>query len=346
MPVERKPLFRAEILAPRAAALPLGPEGEQARETLRRWVAVLDSSDGEARTESELLPDFLTDVFYGVLGYRGPAASGGHYTFSRERRVEVDGKFADAVLGDFGGGADRPLAAIEGKGPRDPLDRPFAGRRMSAVDQAYRYAINLPCDWILVTNLREIRLYHKNHDQRTFEGFTIADLATQDRVFREFVYLLAAERVVPAAGPGHLDELLKASERADLELTRSYYAEYARMRREILALLRGANPRVLPEILLLYTQKLLDRVLFIAFAEDRGLLPPETLKRAFEHRDPYNPRTKWETFKGLFRAIDEGNGALGIPGYNGGLFSRDPGLDALVVPDEVFGEFKRLGDFD
>ncbi len=317
MPVERKPLFRAEILAPRAAALPLGPEGEQARETLRRWVAVLDSSDGEARTESELLPDFLTDVFYGVLGYRGPAASGGHYTFSRERRVEVDGKFADAVLGDFGGGADRPLAAIEGKGPRDPLDRPFAGRRMSAVDQAYRYAINLPCDWILVTNLREIRLYHKNHDQRTFEGFTIADLATQDRVFREFVYLLAAERVVPAAGPGHLDELLKASERADLELTRSYYAEYARMRREILALLRGANPRVLPEILLLYTQKLLDRVLFIAFAEDRGLLPPETLKRAFEHRDPYNPRTKWETFKGLFRAIDEGNGALGIPGYNG-----------------------------
>jgi hypothetical protein len=48
--------------------------------------------------------------------------------------------------------------ALEGKGPRDPLDRPFAGRRMSAVDQAYRYAINLPCDWILVTSVRETRL--------------------------------------------------------------------------------------------------------------------------------------------------------------------------------------------
>jgi hypothetical protein len=27
-----------------------------------------------------------------------------------------------------------------------PLDRSFAGWRMSAVDQAFRYAINLPCD--------------------------------------------------------------------------------------------------------------------------------------------------------------------------------------------------------
>jgi hypothetical protein len=29
------------------------------------------------------------------------------------------------------------VAVLEGKGARDPLGRPFAGRRMSAVDQAY-----------------------------------------------------------------------------------------------------------------------------------------------------------------------------------------------------------------
>ncbi len=110
---------------------------------------------------------------------------------------------------------------------------------------------------------------------------------------------------------------------------------------------RSSAPRSsLPAPRLLYTQKLLDRVLFVAFAEDRGLLPAETLRRAFAHRDPYNPRTQWETFKGLFQAIDGGSGALGIPGYNGGLFARDPGLDRLQVPDEVFAEFKRLGDYD
>jgi hypothetical protein len=53
--------------------------------------------------------------------------------------VEVDGKFADAVLGTFGDGADKFVVALEGKGPKDPLDRPYGGRHMSAVDQGYRY---------------------------------------------------------------------------------------------------------------------------------------------------------------------------------------------------------------
>lgn len=345
MPVERKPLFRPEILAPGAAALSPHEIPEPAREALRKWARLLSSSRAEELNESELLPDYLSDVFYGVLGYRGPAATGERYTLSREKRVEVDGKFADAVLGDFGAGRDRPLLALEGKGPNDPLDRPFAGRRMSAVDQGYRYAINLRCDWVVVTNLREIRLYHKNHDQRTFERFEIQSLAEHEPAFRQFIFLLGAERVVPSTGTGHLDDLLKASEAAGVELTRSYYAEYSRMRREILGQLRQVNPAVLPEILLFYTQRLLDRVLFVAFAEDRGLLPPATLERAFQHHDPYNPRSKWETFKGLFRAIDQGNGTLNIPGYNGGLFAGDPVLDRLEVPDEVFADLKRLGEY-
>ena len=40
---------------------------------------------------------------------------------------------------------------------------------MSAVDQAYRYAINLPCDWIIVTSMRETRLYHKGSPQNAYE---------------------------------------------------------------------------------------------------------------------------------------------------------------------------------
>ena len=101
--------------------------------------------------------DFLTDFFCGVLGYTRPADGQPRYTLSREKHVEVDGKFADAVLGDFNG-QQRYIVALEGKAPRDPLDRPFAGRRMSAVDQAYHYAINLPCDWIVITSVRETRL--------------------------------------------------------------------------------------------------------------------------------------------------------------------------------------------
>jgi hypothetical protein len=42
----------------------------------------------------------------------------------------------------------------------------------------------------------------------------------------------------------------------------------------------------------------------------------------------------WENFRGLFRAIDLGNEALGVQAYDGGLFEPDPFLDALSVPDE------------
>jgi hypothetical protein len=82
------------------------------------------------------------------------------------------------VLGDFRlAGDSKVMVAVEGKGPKDPLDRPFAGRPMSAIDQAYRYAINLPCDWIVVTSIRQTRLYYKGSDQQTYEAFDTVQLA-------------------------------------------------------------------------------------------------------------------------------------------------------------------------
>jgi hypothetical protein len=65
------------------------------------------------------------------LGYTRPADGQPRYTISREKHVEVDGKFADAVLGQFNG-EPHYFVALEGKGPRDPLDRPFAGRSRRA----------------------------------------------------------------------------------------------------------------------------------------------------------------------------------------------------------------------
>jgi hypothetical protein len=258
----------------------------------------------------------------------------------------VDGKFADAVLGEFADGSSKFLAALEGKGSRDPLVRPFAGRRMSAVDQAYRYAINLPCDWIVVTNLREIRLQYKGCDQYTLERFEVERLAQDETSLRRFVFLLGAERVVPAEGRCHLYELMGDSERLGKEVTREYYSEYARMRQEAFDQLRVANPAEAPAVILAVTQKLLDRVLFCAFSEARGLLPPETIANAYRHTDPYNPRPIWENFRGLFRSIDQGNAQLEIPQYNGGLFERDELLEHLIVPNNVCEAFAKLADFD
>jgi hypothetical protein len=348
MPVSAKPLFRPEVLRPKLTAFAVLPGAAAARGKLANWAKLLGTQEAERMKETELLADFLTDVFVQQLGYQGPASGGDRYTLKREATIEVDGKFADGVVGRFStaGGPAEYVAAIEGKGPRDPLDRPFAGRKLSAVDQALRYAVNLVCDWYLVTNLREIRLYHKGHDQFTFERFETSALADDDAAFRRFVFLLGADRMVPPAGPPHLEGLLSESRRVGLELTRAYYREYADLRQKTLEQLCRANPDVPPADVLGATQKILDRILFICFCENRGLLPEQTIASAYRHADPYNPRQVWENFRGLFRALDEGSKPLAIDRYNGGLFAHDDVIDRLTVPDDVCRGLDRLASYD
>ena len=345
MPLEAKPLFRPDVLRTHLGAFAWPDRVEAAAPKLRHWAELFASRRADSFKEQELLPDFLTDFFCGLLGYTRPADGQPRYTLSREKHVEVDGKFADAVLGDFNG-EQRYLVALEGKGPRDPLDRPFAGRRMSAVDQAYRYAINLPCDWIVVTSVRETRLYYKGADQHTFERFDTEQLADDAAHLKRFVFLLGAERVVPAAGRCHLYSLWEESQKVGRELTRDFYQRYADMRQNAFAELARDNADAPRGEVLSATQKLLDRVLFCAFCEDRGLLPTETIRKAFEHRDPYRPHTIWDNFRGLFDAINRGNAALGIHAYNGGLFAPDPLLDQLRVSDAVCSFFRDLGSYD
>jgi hypothetical protein len=346
LPVEAKPLFRPDVVRPQLAAFPLPGSVDAFRPKLGDWAELLASGNADRFKEQEILHDFLTDFFCELLGYLRPVDGGDRFTISREKHVEVDGKYADAVLGNFHASKEEFIVALEGKGPKDPLDRPFAGRRVSAVAQGYNYAINLPCDWIIVTSIRQTRLYFKGADQQTYERFETEKLAADDAQLKRFVFLLGAERVVPAVGRCHFYNLRQASEKIGRELTKEFYLRYADMRQDAFYHLIRDNAEIPRHDVLACTQKLLDRILFCAFSEQRGLLPGGTIRRAYEHRDPYAPRPIWENFRGLFRAINTGNAGLDIPAYNGGLFAEDALLDRLRIPDDVCGYFRDLSDYD
>ena len=105
---------------------------------------------------------------------------------------------------------------------------------------------------------------------------------------------------------------------------------------------------------------LLFRVLFVAYAEDKDLLPYRT-NPLYQHRSlktkalellelrrnrvPFDDSTALsEELRQLFRAVDQGRGEWGIPAYDGGLFSEDPevsplgaGLASLSFPNDVVG---------
>ena len=258
MPIERKPLFRPDVIHQHLAAFSLPEHVDGLRAKLTHWADLIVSGRADKLNEKELLPDFLTDYFVSLLGYTRPADGGARYTLSREKHVQVDGKFADAVLGDFNG-HDRPVLAVEGKGTKDPLDRPYAGRKLSAVQQGYQYAINLTCDWIIVTSMRQTRLYYKGADTQTYELFDAEALADNENLLRKFVFLLGADRVVSTSGRCHLVELLNESEKVGRELTRKFYVQYGDMRQDAFSRLCQDNPAVPAKTVLASTQKLLDR---------------------------------------------------------------------------------------
>ena len=144
MAVESKPLFHPEVMRQQVRSFKLPEHVPAWQPKLQHWASLIASGRADEFKETELLPDFLTDIFCGLLGYTGPAATADTYTLSRERHVEVDGEVADAALGRFQKDKEQFIAVLEGKGTRDPLDRPFAGRRMSAVDQAYLPVLRRP----------------------------------------------------------------------------------------------------------------------------------------------------------------------------------------------------------
>ncbi len=344
MPTEVKPLFHPAAIRDAMKAFAILPGAVAARAKVADWAKQLASKKLDTKKETELLPAFVADVFEGALGYSRPPAD--PYTLKRESFIEIDGKFADAGLGRFTAKGDTYAAVLEGKGPRDPLDRPFAGRPHSAVKQALNYAVELKIDWYLVTNLKETRLYYKRQDTAHYERFETAKLADTDDEFRRFVFLLGAERIVGADGKNHLDALLAASRTVGRELTVGYYREYRELRRNTFRALCDHNPGRDARQLLAATQKILDRVLFVAFCEDRQLLPAEIIARAYQHTDAFHPRPVWDNFKALFRAVDVGNPALSVDAYNGGLFASDAFVDALSVPDAVCEGFKKLADYE
>ena len=107
------------------------------------------------------------------------------------------------------------------------------------------------------------------------------------------------------------------------------------------------------------TLRVLFRLLFQAYAEDRGLLPAgrneifdsNSMKHWARHllnRDPSisfgDSSTIWFDLMQVWDAIDQGNPEMQIPVYNGGLFGSDPDLHptgslirTLSIPDRVMG---------
>lgn len=250
---------------------------------LDAWADMIRSGRVYALKETALHGQFAVKIIEGVLGYHGPAG-GADYTVATEQAI-LRGS-VDLALGRFGGKTPEILAPFELKGAdtRD-LDAIMPGRNKTPVQQAWEYAMNARgVKWVLVSNMIELRLYGFGEGTTAYEAFQLDRLTDPDEYAR-FMLLLSADSLLS----GRTLDLLKQSRAEDRDITDSLYQDYKALRLKLIGAVQAADPAIVPLDAIAVAQKILDRVLFIAFAEDTGLLPDNTLSQAFVTRDPYNP---------------------------------------------------------
>lgn len=250
------------------------------------------------------------------------------------------------VLGDvFGRVLGHPpnMPGIVLVGAKQSLDHTL-GRIQTPVQQAWDRANRSPgCRWLLVSNDKETRLYSTARTPEQFEVFPLEEMENLE-AFKRFFFLLCRDHLLPSApgGVSFLDELLTASAKEEAAITQRLYHHYRDLRKKLFQDLCRRHDDLPPAEVLRHAQTILDRILFIAFAEDRGLLPAKTLENTAE----LDHEPVWKNYCKIFRWIDEGHDAERFPAYNGGLFAPNADIDGLDVTDEMCAELEKFAAYD
>jgi len=319
---------------------------EYKQQILKRWISAIENDTLKFSKETQIDITFLNDIFGEVLEY--------DYHIDKSKinlvpKSSIESKEPDAILGYFTPQERKDIrVVIELKDSRADLDR-VQNRleKISPVTQAFEYARKAgeQCKWVIVSNLKTIRLYNKESD--CYELFNLIDL--QDEYYlKRFFYLLHKDRLIFTNGDSFVEKLYIERQEEELKITKEFYQNYKEIRIKLFKNLKENNPKIDKLILLEKAQKLLDRIIFICFCSDLEILPVKMLQNIatfFTTKDFfYNDTSLWFLLKEYFETIDKGN--TKIAKLNGGLFAKDNVLDDLKIGSEILLDVFKLSNFD
>jgi hypothetical protein len=205
--------------------------------------------------EEQYQEGFLRDLFVNILGYTlNPAED---YNLTTEYKNVKDSKKADGAI--LIKGYVKAVIELKGTDTTD-LDK--------IEPQAFGYKNNQPaCTYVIISNFEKLRLYIDNAVEHiAFNLFTL-DIAQ----FTLLYTCLAYENML-ADLPKKLKE---ASVSEEDKITKELYKDYSLFKQALFHNMVERNTAYDELALFNKSQKLLDRFLFIFFAEDRSLLPPQ-----------------------------------------------------------------------
>jgi hypothetical protein len=284
-----------------------------------------------------------------ALGYSVEALPGPAYVLR-----SADTKLAVAVFLERNESPDAPNARFS---------------NLSAISYALAQADRENLDYVLISYGSALRLYPARTGIGTgrrgrTETFIQVHLDLLPEEDAGYLWLLFSAEALHKGGS--FEKILSDSARyaADLgsRLRDRVYNEVIPPLSQSLLAARGLRSPNVEDLQQTYQMALvvLFRLLFIAYAEDKDLLPykdnalyrDRSLKKKANElieiaksKTPFgNSTILWEEIDHLFRAVDEGRAEWGVPAYNGGLFARKPevsqvgaALASVKLPDHVFG---------
>lgn len=283
--------------------------------------------------EEQYQGEFLIDLFVNVLGYiKNPTPN---YNLTTEYKNVKDSKKADGAIVIN----NSVTAIIELKGTKTT--------DLSKIEeQAFGYKNNQPdCKYIITSNFEKLRLYIDNAIEHL--EFNLFELT-----FEEFqvLYLCLAYENISMGIPAKMKAESLSQEDA---ITKKLYKDYSVFKRELFQNLIELNPQYDQLVLFQKSQKLLDRLLFLFFGEDRGLLPPNSVRLIVEQWEKLKELDEciplYERFKKYFGYLNTGfkGKQFDVFAYNGGLFKPDDILDNIKIDDDLLHIHSvRLADYD
>ena len=319
--------------------------------------------------EEEYQGIFLTELFVNILDYTlKPKAD---FNLVAEYKNQTNSRKADgAILHN-----DIAIGVIELKGTKT--------KDLESIrKQAFDYKANQKgCVYVITSNFEKLRFYI--NDATEFEEFNLFELSPERFAL---LYLCLQKDNIINNVPLKIKE---ASVVVEEQITKQFYKDYSVFKRElyrdlvkrnakqlktkaaisnVTATTSSALERSTEEIaeqlkleknvkltLFKKSQKLIDRYLFIFFAEDRGLLPANSTQQILDKWkadvDFGDDRPLYVLFKQYFNFLDQGRaGTLKraeIYAYNGGLFKTDNTLDSLEIDSELlYKHTSKLASYD
>lgn len=283
--------------------------------------------------EEQYQEGFIADLFVQVLGYT--KYPNPNYTITTEQKNQKDSKKADAAIII----QQEVRAVIELKGTNTADLNKIEG-------QAFGYKHNHPnCHYVIISNFEKLRLYIDNAIE--FMEFNLFGLS--EREFQT-LYLLLNYQSIAADIPR---QIKRESLHAEEQISQQLYKDYAQFKHDLFHNLCQNNPQQAPLLLFKLSQKIIDKFLFLFFAEDRQLLPPNSIKNILQQwknmKDWGYYTPLYDHYKKYFGFLHQGtkNESIEVFAYNGGLFLPDPTLDQLLIDDQVLWQHtQKLSDYD